>query len=393
LQELKEVPEKGKVEAVQRVKKEEITQKSEPSKADIEKQEKIVRLEGRLAKLSETLAQLDEMKKQLEEERKKTDLLSEQLAEKERQEKNLLIKLKDGSKSPPVIVIASPKDESKVEVNIIQLSGVAEDEKGVKKIEIFINGKPIQSSSERGIRIAGNKDLKRLDLSEKIPLNKGMNKIRVRVVDEDGLSSDKIVTVHKIERRKNVWAVIVGINDYAHIRKLRYAVNDARLFYNYLIDYNQIPPENVTLLLNEEASLVRLRSTLGTMLKRRGGKDDMVIIFFAGHGATEKDAMSPDGDGLEKYLLPYNAHPKDLYATALPMEEISRIFNRIRSDRLVFIADACYSGASGGRTVGIEGLRANISEAFFDRIAGGKGRVILSASGANEVSTENDELN
>ena len=32
------------------------------------------------------------------------------------------------------------------------------------------------------------------------------------------------------------------------------------------------------------------------------------------------------------------------------------------------------------------------SEAFFERIAGGKGRVIITASGANEVSVEKDEL-
>jgi uncharacterized caspase-like protein len=102
--------------------------------------------------------------------------------------------------------------------------------------------------------------------------------------------------------------------------------------------------------------------------------------------------MSPDGDGLEKYLLPYDADPDDLYATALPMGEISRIFNRIRSERLVFVADSCYSGASGGRTIGISGIRATISEAFLDRIAGGKGRVIITASGANEVSAEDDNL-
>jgi len=102
--------------------------------------------------------------------------------------------------------------------------------------------------------------------------------------------------------------------------------------------------------------------------------------------------MSPDGDGLEKYLLPYDVDPKDLYATALPMGEISRIFNRIRAERLIFIADSCYSGASGGRTISLEGMRANISDTFLDRIAVGKGRIILTASSANEVSTEDEKL-
>jgi uncharacterized caspase-like protein len=148
----------------------------------------------------------------------------------------------------------------------------------------------------------------------------------------------------------------------------------------------------VVLLLDEEANLTRLRSALGVYLKNKASKEDMVIIYFAGHGATEREATSPDGDGLEKYLLPYDVDPKELYATAMPMEEISRLFSRIRSDRLVFIVDTCYSGASGGRTISVADIRAGISDGFLDRITGGKGKIILTASGANEVSAESDEL-
>jgi hypothetical protein len=176
------------------------------------------------------------------------------------------------------------------------------------------------------------------------------------------------------------------------IRKSRYAAKDAGAFYRHLVDYNRIPPENVILLLNKDANLTKVRSTLGTYLKNKAGKEDMVIIYFAGHGATERDATSPDGDGLEKYLLPYDVDPNDLYATALPMGEISRIFTRIQSERLIFIADSCYSGASGGRTISLTGIRSSISDAFLDRITIGKGKIILTASGANEVSEEDEML-
>ena len=102
--------------------------------------------------------------------------------------------------------------------------------------------------------------------------------------------------------------------------------------------------------------------------------------------------MSLDGDGLEKYLLTFDTDPADLFSTALPMRDLALIFNRIRSERLIFIADACYSGASGGRTVSLRGMRANIADTFLDRIAAGRGKVIISASAANEVSVEQDEL-
>ena len=359
---------------------------------DTGKDEKVAVLEAKLAKLMETLTQLEEMKKQFEDQREKSDTLARELAEKEQREKTLLRKLEDSSKAPPVIVLASPREDSTVEVNFVQLSGVVEDEKGLKQLEIYINDKPFTKGSERGIRVAAKTSTKRQEFMERVYLEKGANRLKIRAVDSDGLFTEKTVTVQYVEKLKNMWAVVIGIDQYPHIRQLKYAVSDAGLFYDHLVKRNQIPAENVVLLLNQDATLTKIRSVLGTDLKNKAGKDDMVVIYFAGHGATERDAQSPDGDGLEKYLLPFDADLKDLYATALPMEELSRIFNRIRSERLIFIADSCYSGASGGRTIGMDGMRASISEAFIDRIAGGKGRVIMTASGANEVSAEKDEL-
>jgi len=387
----KEEPRPEKEQALKSAPEEKpVLHKPGPATAEAEKKEKVAQLEAKLAKLTEKLDQLDRMKEELEEERKKSSLLAKELEEKEKTEKDLLVKLEHGPKAPPVIVIASPHEGSRVEVKVITVAGVAEDDQGLTRLEIFINGKPIKTKEDRGVRITKNPT--RLDFRERITLEKGENRIQIRALDTDDLACEKTVTVHYVERRKRIWAVVIGINNYPNIRTLKYAVNDARLFYNHLVKYSKIPAENINLLIDREATLTRLRSTLGTHLKNKAGKEDMVIIFFAGHGATEKDAMSPDGDGLEKYLLPHDADPRDLYATALPMGEISRIFSRIRSERLVFIADSCYSGASGGRTIGITDIRANISEAFLERIAGGKGRVIITASGANEVSAEKDEL-
>ena len=289
-------------------------------------------------------------------------------------------------------MIASPKDGGTIETNSILISGVAEDEQGIERLEILINGQPLEEKPGRGLRLQKDASSRRIEFNEPLPLQPGENQIRVRAVDSDGFSSEKTLVVRHVELRKNIWAVVVGINDYPHTRRLKWAVNDARAFYRHLVDVIQVPDENVTLLLNQDAGLSRLRSTLGTHLKKMAGKEDMVIIYFAGHGATEKDVLSPDGDGLEKYILPYDVDPEDLYASALPMREISHIFYRIQSQRIIFIADACYSGASGGRTISLSGIRANISDAFLDRITGGKGTIIMTASGANEVSAEDEKL-
>ena len=389
--ELTNVPEK-EAKADRPLKEKEPAPREKPPAVDSGRDEKVAALEAKLARLMGTLTQLEEMKKQIEEQRKQSDTLARELVEKDQREKELLTQLEESSKAAPVIVLASPREDSTVEVNFVQLSGVVEDEKGLKHLEIFINDKLFTKGSDRGIRVAAEASTKRLEFRERVFLEKGANRLKIRAVDSDGLITEKTVTVQYVERLKNIWAVVIGIDKYPNIRQLKYAVNDAGLFYDHLVKRNQIPGENVVLLLNQDATLTKIRSVLGTDLKNKAGKDDMVVIYFAGHGATERDAQSPDGDGLEKYLLPFEADLKDLYATALPMDELSKIFNRIRSERLIFIADACYSGASGGRTIGAGGMRASISEAFIDRIAGGKGRVIMTASGANEVSAEKDEL-
>jgi hypothetical protein len=366
---------------------------SQPLKQGNDKEQNLAKLEERLAKLTEQLAQFEAMKKEVEQERKKSEALAKELEQKQKTEHDLMIRLKDGSKNPPVIVIASPAEGSTVEVKIIHLSGVAEDDEGLSKLEIIVNGKRVViREGGAGARSAKERTPKRLDFRESIQLEPGENHITIRAFDLQGLSSEKRLNVQYAERRKNIWAVVIGVNRYSKVRPLKYAVNDARVFYDHLVQFSQIPRENVTLLLDQDVTLTRMRSILGTQIKNKAGKDDMVIIFFAGHGATEKDVQSPDGDGLEKYLLPCDADPKDLYATAMPMAEVSRIFGRIQSERLVFIADSCYSGASGGRTIDVSGIRATISDAFLDRVASGKGRVIITASGANEVSAEYDNL-
>jgi hypothetical protein len=339
-----------------------------------------------------TSERIEEARKQWEEEKEKTAVLSRQLEDKEKRERALMGKLAEGAKIPPVILVVSPREGWETEANVVVLSGVIQDDQGLEAMEISINDEKLKTYWVGVDPSSGQEAAKRLEFQERIPLRNGENRIKINAVDVEGFFAEKIISVRSVEKKRNVWAVVIGVNSYPNVRRLKYAVNDAVSFSDHLVEYNQVPKENVVLLLDEEANLTRLRSALGVYLKNKASKDDMVIIYFAGHGATEREATSPDGDGLEKYLLPYDVDPKELYATAMPMEEISRLFSRIRSDRLVFIVDTCYSGASGGRTISVADIRAGISDGFLDRITGGKGKIILTASGANEVSAESDEL-
>lgn len=349
-----------------------------------EEKKTVEELRERLQKALQSLKELEEMKKKLTEREEKEAQL---LARLERMEKERLIQ----SKSVPVIAIGYPKDGISVDSEYVSLFGVAEHEKGISKFEILVNNKPTGLRDHKDLRLKPE-DRKRIEFSERVRLREGQNTISIIVQGTEGLTSQKTISIQLARKQENVYAVVIGINRYKNVPFLKYAVNDAREFYRYLIEVNQVPKDHIWLLLDEEASLDKLKTTLGTLLRRRAGKDDTVIIFLAGHGATEKDASSPDGDGLEKYILPHNADPNDLYASAMPMSEVARIFQRISSERLVFIGDTCYSGGSGGRTIFAGATRANVSGTFLERLSQGKGRVILTASDANEVSVEKNEL-
>jgi len=352
---------------------------------DQEKERKIADLTEKLEQALKSLMTVEEM--------------SLKLARQQEKEKELAARVRlleeEKQKSPeaalPMIAILSPKDGAALETECIPLSGVAENQKGITRLDILINNSLIAPKDKRLLKIAP-KEQTRIDFSERVCLKEGKNEITVLARDRDGTSARKTISVYLKKKPGEVWAVVIGINKYTHLPPLKYAVNDAREFYRYLVDVNKVPEENVWLLLDEDATLDKVKSTLGTRLRRSAGKEDTVIIYLAGHGAMESDSSSPDGDGLEKYILPYNADPKDLYSSAMPMREIAQIFQRISSDRLILITDMCYSGATGGRTVPVPGIRANISGAFLERISRGRGRVVLTAGDANEVTVERDDL-
>jgi hypothetical protein len=295
----------------------------------------------------------------------------------------------------PVLVVSKPVHGAKIESPNTLLHFIAVDDKGIRHIDVSLNGNPITLEHKRGIKItaAGDESYsKKMDVWQKLQLQLGQNVIKISATDSDGLSQEELIHITRVKARGNIWAIVIGINQYKNTRNLKYAVNDARAFKDYLKEYVGIPDERIFYLADQDANKSRIESLLGTTIKRKASKDDTVIIFYAGHGAVEPDPSNLDGDGFEKYLLPHDADLQDLYSTSISMNDIRTIFTRIRADRLIFIADTCYSGASGGRTMTATKTRANLSDKFYERIARGKGRVIISSCSANEISKEDDNL-
>ena len=216
----------------------------------------------------------------------------------------------------------------------------------------------------------------------------------------------ELIYQKKVEAREKLstgtpdrWAVLIGIEEYqdSKVTRLNYSVDDVDALRDVLIAHAGYKAENILVLKNEEATASSVRSTLGTWLPRQVKDEDMVLIYFSGHGGAEPSIRGGVKDGTEKYMMLSDSKADDMYGSAIPMSELARIFGRIRADKLLFAMDSCYSGATdqaeGGKGVMREGMKAiGLSDDYLSALTGSSGTVVLTASKASEVSMESRSL-
>ena len=100
------------------------------------------------------------------------------------------------------------------------------------------------------------------------------------------------------------------------------------------------PEENIRILKGEEATKDKIGHAIYNELRERGmGREDRLLIFFAGHGEV---AGIPGRN--EGYLLPYDADLQRLRTSSLPMYDLSRINNPVLAKHILLVLDSCFSG-------------------------------------------------
>jgi hypothetical protein len=177
------------------------------------------------------------------------------------------------------------------------------------------------------------------------------------------------------------WAVIVGIGNYRsdEIPDLKFAGDDAEAVFRFLTSPAAGPFEedHVVFLRDEDATGDALREALFVFLQQ-AAKDDLVIIYFAGHGAP--DPRRPDN----LYLLPYDAELGSLAATGFPMWDVKTALRRqIEAERVIVFADACHAAGTQ------EGLYdENPIAGGFSQLFSPSRRLIMTAADTNEYSFE-----
>lgn len=185
----------------------------------------------------------------------------------------------------------------------------------------------------------------------------------------------------------NAYALIVGIARYAHVAGLPEAVrNDAREVRDLLADprHGGYPPGRVTLLLDEQATRAGILDALAA-LAARADTGSSVVIYISGHGARVTS-----GARAGEYILPADTVPasaEDLAATAISGAEFAAALRAIPAAKLLVIFDCCHAAGIGRAKDGTAApVMAGLPDGYYERLAAGRGRAILSSSRDSESS-------
>ena len=167
------------------------------------------------------------------------------------------------------------------------------------------------------------------------------------------------------------WALVVGIDAYAKWPRLQHAVKDAEAVRDTLIGKYGFPADHVLFFKDGEATRAALLGALnGPLAQAR--RDDRILVYFAGHGATRKLSSGRDLG----YLIPADSDPATFASDALPMTDLQTVAEGLQAKHVLFLMDACYSGL---------GLTRGGSDAFLRENSRRLARQMLTAGGADQA--------
>lgn len=288
--------------------------------------------------------------------------------------------------------VTSKPGETPPRIQLIEPQGVVENEReltvngvvegGIPPFIVMIQGEsvPLKEGSprfgSRGVYLEAEGP--HYSFKSLVALSSKQESIEIIAVDAHRNRRRVLIPVIQGTRlASRRWAVVIGVSHYSENGiDLQFADRDAEAMRDFLEDPKggAVPQDNMFFRENEQATSANLRSALFDFLSKPG-PDDLVIVYFAGHGVN--DPKSPDN----YYLLTYDSRLNDLGGTAVRMRELQESFGNYLKANLVALVDSCHSGGVGKAIT-------NMTNARWQRAGFGEHRAIITASQIGESSRE-----
>ncbi|HOZ29963.1 MAG TPA: caspase family protein [Bacteroidales bacterium] len=206
----------------------------------------------------------------------------------------------------------------------------------IDRYNVYVNGVAEYGSNGKNVR---KSNVKTINVSEKVKLSQGLNKIEVSCINTAGVESLRNsveVFYTPLEPEKNdIYVISMAVAEYQNAQyNLNYTVNDGReivsVFNDMSSDYNIIIDSlfgiNCT-----RANFVSLKEKL-----QNTNVDDIVIIHFSGHGLLDEDG--------DFYFATYDVNFTDPSQNGLEYDLIEGILDGIPARNKLVLIDACHSG-------------------------------------------------
>lgn len=154
---------------------------------------------------------------------------------------------------------------------------------------------------------------------------------------------------------KGRYALLVGIDDYQGIgNSLNGPVADARLIGRILVERYGFNPANVKYITDREATREHVSEAYLRHLGQ-AGPEGAAVFYYSGHGMQMEEnlaltgALDPEPDQVDEALFMWGA---DGRGGVLLDDELGFLASQLRTDRVLMIMDACFSGTGtmGGST-------------------------------------------
>ena len=245
--------------------------------------------------------------------------------------------------APPVVLVTAPRHLSKVTEAEIRVEATAASvgEQPVCSLQLEVNGQP----EGRIQRVQEPKPGQVAAEWLRVPLRPGENTLRIvaKAGGTIGYSDTIRVTRETPEQIKvRLHLLLIGVGKYQHApddggyRELQYAASDAERLRDAFTRhgkglYDEIPEPLV--LLDAEATRSKILKALQEFNKRMT-KDDVGVIFFAGHGDRFSDRL---------YLAAHDTLNDQLLDTGISASQLLETLASTKGRKFRFL-DACHAG-------------------------------------------------
>ncbi len=140
------------------------------------------------------------------------------------------------------------------------------------------------------------------------------------------------------------WLLTIGISRYRDPElNLEFAANDAKIFHETLMRMGKFRSNPVYPLIDSEATRENIKSAITEWLQNNAHENDLIVIYFSGHGGHTPDRNGDEEDGQDEYIIPYDfiEHSK---SNKILDDEFAQWVKNLPSQRIVIVFDCCFAG-------------------------------------------------